>query len=138
MIIVTSYFGNQKALRREGYTICSVARYDPEWCKTDTKLIQLAPTSDMLKMTDWNVYDAKYQEILKRVDLKFVKAILSQYSKIALCCWEKNLNECHRKQAGEFLSAKLGIEIKEFVSAFPEKEKKSAKPKAKDTQINLF
>lgn len=135
--VVTSYFRNQKALKREGYTICSIARYDPKWCKVDTKLIILAPTSDMLKM-EWSLYDKKYQEILKRVDLKFVKAIFSQYSKIALCCWEKSINDCHRREAGIFLSEKLGIEIKEFVTAFPDKEKKIAKPKAKNTQINLF
>jgi hypothetical protein len=113
-IVVTSYFGQARNLRSEGFAIVSVARFSPAWCKPDTRLIQLAPTADMLKM-EWNKYDRLYQEILKRVDLTLVKSILSQYNKSALCCWEKDVNDCHRLQAGEFLSAKLGIEIKEFV-----------------------
>lgn len=136
MEIVTSYFGNAKALKREGFTICSIARYDPDWMKPDTKLIQLAPTSDMLKM-EWSKYDKLYQEILRKVDLKFTANILRQYEKVALVCWEKDVNDCHRKHAAEFLSVKFSIDIPEFVDPSPVKEK-PVKKKSVDTQISMW
>lgn len=134
--IVTSYFGQAKNLRKEGYRIISISRYNPQFCKVDTTLIQLAPTAAMLKMS-WSQYDILYQEILKKVDLRIVKNVLSQYNKSALCCYEKDVNDCHRREAGIFLSQKLGIEIREFVPINQPKPKKE-KIQKPDAQLVIF
>jgi len=118
MEIVTSYFGNQKALRKAGFKIGSIARYNPRFCTVDLSLPQFAPTGAMLKMST-EQYNIHFQKILKNIDINFIRSYLRDlegrgYEKLALCCYEADINECHRKQVGEYLSIKLMREIKEF------------------------
>lgn len=127
MEIKTSYFAQARNLRKEGYRIISIARFNPSFVKVDTTLLQLAPTPDMLKMA-WSDYQVKFDSILRKVDLKLLQHLLSGYSKNALCCYEKDRTFCHRKIVGEFIQNKLGIEVTEFVpinQPKPKKEKPS-------------
>jgi hypothetical protein len=82
-------------------------------------------------------YDILYREILKKVDLRIVKDVLSQYNKSALCCYEKDINDCHRLDAAKYLSKKLGIEIREFVPINQPKSKKE-KVQKPDAQLAIF
>ncbi len=118
MELVTSYFGNQKALRKAGFKICSVARYNPKYCTIDVDLKMFAPTAQMLSMP-LDEYDKLFQIILKKIDINFVRSYIRDlekrgYDKLALCCYEADVNDCHRKEVGEYLSIKLMQEIKEF------------------------
>lgn len=113
--IVTSYFAQAKNLRKEGYRVISIARFESKYQRADTGLIDLAPTADMIHMEDWEQYQIRYGKILLKADWKLITNILLQYSKNALCCHEKDREHCHRKLAGEFIAKQTGLEIKEFV-----------------------
>lgn len=79
---------------------------------------RLAPTWAMLKMSDAD-YDAAYEQILAQNDPhQFVHSLIAGMNEkcpngVALLCWEKDVNECHRKRLGEWL-IEAGYEVEEF------------------------
>jgi len=115
--LYTSYFGNAKKLRAAGCAIISIARYNPKfirdlngWC------VSIAPTAEMLSMAQED-YDREMKAILAKADAarfyaEFTKRA-GRYDSVALCCYEKNINECHRKLVGEWLTA-AGFKCAEF------------------------
>ena len=118
MEICTSYYANQKALRKAGFKICSISVGDSRWCPPDVSLKMFAPTRAMLSMST-EKYDKHFTKILEKIDIDFVRSYLRDLEKrgikkMALCCHEPDHHECHRKRVGEYLSIKLMQEIKEF------------------------
>ena len=118
MELVTSYFGRQKELRKAGYKIVSVSRFNPRYCHIDVDLKIFAPRPDMINM-EKGKYNVEFQKILQKIDIDFVRSYLRDlekrgYVKLALCCYEVDVNTCHRKQVGEYLAIKLMQEIQEF------------------------
>lgn len=109
-MIYTSYFGNAKKLNENGIEIVSVSRGKPKWFLGRT-LDCLAPTWNMLKMTD-EEYDIEYNKILARNDAKKIVAFLGEKD-VALCCWERDKEDCHRLKIAEWLKNN-GYEVKEF------------------------
>lgn len=79
---------------------------------------RLAPTWAMLRMNDSD-YDAAYEDILAKNDPEqFVHSLIAGMNEkhpkgVALLCWEKDINECHRKRVGEWLRT-AGYEVEEF------------------------
>ena len=132
MEICTSYYANQKALRKAGFKICSISVGDSRWCPPDVSLKMFAPTRAMLHMSQED-YDSEFTKILKKVDIDFVRSYIRDLekrgiTKMALCCHEADHHTCHRKRVGEYLSIKLMTEIKEFghfESKNPKAEQKS-------------
>ena len=99
--------------------------------------LSLAPTKNMLKM-DREGYTVTFDKILSALDPVKVYAQLvnlSQGKDIALLCYEKDRDVCHRRMVAEWLEKKLQINIKEVV--FRNVVKKE-KPKGNSNQVDLF
>lgn len=131
MVIYTSYFANLSKLRKEGIVPICIARYAPRWYE-GLRYLVVAPTSYMLSSScSHEEYLKKYDEILNRLNPSdVVKAItsLSVGRDVALCCYEKPGDFCHRHLLSEWLR-KNGYDVKEW---------ESREEKAKSQQLTLF
>lgn len=136
MKIFTSYFGNVKKLSSAGIKMISISLYKPKFFY-GIEAKNVAPRSSMIfGDLSHEQYEERYRkEVLGNVDaVEFIKMIekMSQGSDIALCCYEKPGDFCHRHILAEWLKEQTGIIIKEF-GVEPEKDNK-----AKAQQLSLF
>lgn len=120
MKIYTSYFGKKKELEKNGITIVNIALYPPRWFRCSS-IKEVAPSYSILKNTkDDEEYTQRYKaEILSKVSpeqLLNTIASLSNGHDIALCCYEKPNEFCHRHLIADFLNAN-GADIKEYEDA---------------------
>ena len=118
MKIYTSYFANGKKLGNAGIIMIGIALYPPRWFY-GTTLRDVAPTYSILKQTETEEeYVARFKkEVLALRDPKMFVEQLQKISRgrdVALCCYEKPGEFCHRHLVAEWLSSSLGIEVKEF------------------------
>ena len=121
-MIYTSYFGRLRDLTRNGIQPVAISRSVPAGF-AGRRIMELAPTWAMLKMSDED-YDRCYEKILERIDRdELVESF--EGKDVALLCWEKDINECHRKRVGEWLR-EGGYEVEEFRR---EKEKQAEQKK---------
>lgn len=111
-MIYTSYFSNIRNLPIKIIPI-SIARYRPQnmWIEEWT---EYAPTSDILwKYKNDKITESQYRELyldqLSRVD--FTK--ITEANNIALVCYEKSGDFCHRNILAEKLR-ELNIDIEEY------------------------
>ena len=125
-MIYTSYFGNMKELLRHNIEPVAISRGVPRGF-TGRRILSLAPTWAMLKMSD-AMYNREYEKILSENDREQIVKYLGNKD-VALLCWEKDINDCHRKRVGEWLR-EGGYEVQEF----------DPKPKEenKETQMCIF
>lgn len=118
--IYTSYFGNSKKLRADGILPICVSLYPPRYLSCPS-IKELAPQRFMLSPDyPWDEYERFYKgnilrqlnpsDIIKRIELI---AANYQFSKVALCCYEKDDNECHRKFIAEWLRYH-GYDVNEY------------------------
>lgn len=118
-------------LSKEGIVPICIARYAPKWYY-GLKYLDVAPTDYMLSNAcNHQEYLAKYEGILSRlVPSNVIKAIsaLSQGKDVALCCYEKPGDFCHRHLLSEWFR-KNGYDVKEWE---PEEKKAQAR------QLSLF
>ena len=136
MKIYTSYFGNSKKLAQANIKMISISRYKPKFfygCELKT----VAPTSKILfgNLSTYE-YEKRYRrDVLNWVNAKeFLRMIesVSNGNDVALCCYEKPEDFCHRHILAEWIKEETGLEIKEF-GLEPVKE---IKPQAE--QLSLF
>lgn len=118
MKIYTSYFANIKKLDKAGIKPIGIAVSPPRFFSGPT-IYYVAPTRDMLsKSLSEEAYTVRYKrEILGKLNLpEFFNTIknLSFGKDIALCCYEKSGDFCHRRLLAEYIKEKTGIEIEEF------------------------
>lgn len=118
MKIYTSYFSKSKALASKGVLPVSIALYPPKWY-TGIKVNDVCPTYDILKNSkDPGDYTQRFKkEVLSRVNAtRFYEKLISisRGKDIALCCYEKPEDFCHRHIVAEWLKEKIGIEVEEF------------------------
>lgn len=134
MKIYTSYFANSRALAKENVMPISIAHYSPKWFYGPRYTI-VSPTRYMLSGDcTHEEYLRKYDEILHRLDPKKVIADVESISHgkdVALCCYEKPGDFCHRHLLSEWLR-KNGYDVKEWE---PEEEKEK---KEQTQQLSLF
>ena len=117
MKIFTSYFGNLKKLTKNGIVALGVSRYPPRWFN-NASIFELAPQAWMLGKTVTQAeYDKAYALQLSKLKPSNIIAEIKKMSQggkdVALCCFEKNANECHRSAVMKWLN-KAGYEIEEF------------------------
>ena len=119
MRIYTSYFGNSKKLQQAGIKVKGISLYPPRWFN-GISLKQVAPTKSILfangqKQED---YTRRYRsEVLSQQDMQqFLKTVeqASGGQDVALCCYEKPEDFCHRHILADWIKEKLGIEISEY------------------------
>lgn len=118
--IYTSYFGNLKKLRANRILAISIAQYPPKFFNGPS-IKELAPRGYMLSPT---FPPHEYEKIFKNEILgmlnqhsivKKIEIITKNFETdlVALCCFEKHQNECHREYVAEWLN-KAGYEVVEF------------------------
>ena len=131
MKVYTSYFANSRALGKEGIMQISIARYSPKWFY-GPRYLTVAPTSYMLcGSCSHEEYLRRYDEILKKLNPQEVMAAIkniSQGKDVALCCYEKPGEFCHRHLLSEWLRNN-GYDVNEW---------KPIEKKEEATQLSLF
>ena len=117
MKIYTSYFGNIKQLSNEGLTVISVARFSPRWYN-GARYSAVAPTPYMLGgACNHEEYLKRYDDILNGLSPEVVIrdiTTLSRGKDVALCCYEKPNEFCHRHLLAEWITANTSYEVKEW------------------------
>lgn len=119
MRIYTSYFGNSKKLQQAGIKVIGISLYPPRWFN-GISLKQVAPTKSILFANGQTQEDyiRRYRsEVLSRQDMQqFLKTVeqTSGGQDVALCCYEKPEDFCHRHILADWIKEKLGIEISEY------------------------
>ena len=119
MKIYTSYFAKGKTLRAQNIVLINIALYPPPNAKC-ANLQCVAPTHSILfdKYKTDDRYTHRYQkEVLDKLDAhKVLEQIirLSNGRDVALCCYEKPDDFCHRHILAEWLTEKTGVKIEEF------------------------
>ena len=117
MKIYTSYFGNIRRLNEAGIFAVCVAIGKPKYLNLP-QIINVAPTRYMLSdACSYEEYLRLYDQILARQNAKqVVKQIeaLSGGRDVALCCYEKPGDFCHRHILAKWITDNTGIEVKEF------------------------
>lgn len=131
MKIYTSYFANSRALGKENIMPISIARYSPKWFY-GPRYTDVAPTGYMLSsVCSHEEYLRKYDEILKKLNPQNVIAAIERIAQgkdVALCCYEKPGEFCHRHLLSEWLR-KNGYDVNEWA---PEEKKEHTQ------QLSLF
>jgi uncharacterized protein YeaO (DUF488 family) len=153
--IFTSYHAKAKQLKDSGFCVVNISVKfppfaDPKHYAATVK--KLAPTYDMLKLSNLE-YRKRFDEILAQTSpaeifLELEKiAMQSGSGKVALLCYEKDRNTCHRSYVGDWIANGLGIIVEEVNFDPPKKEPiKQEPPKPQEpkkanpsiTQLNLF
>lgn len=119
MRIYTSYFSNSKKLQQAGIKVIGIALYPPRWFY-GISLKQVSPTKSILFAKDQTQeeYIRRYKtEVLASQDMgQFLKAVeaASGGQDVALCCYEKPGDFCHRHILADWIKEKTGVEIKEY------------------------
>lgn len=126
MKIYTSYFGNARKLNEAGVMIICVAIGRPRFIQAP-QMLNVCPTRYMISgACSHEEYLKMYDDILAKQDARKVMEqiqALSGGKDVALCCYEKPGDFCHRHILAKWLTEKTGIEITEFGGI----EKKSPK-----------
>jgi len=133
MKVYTSYFGNLKRLYASGIEPVGIARYQPKWFN-GRNMKQLSPTSYMLSdRCSREDYLRLYNAILENLNLEQLKSELESIGRdVALCCYEKPEDFCHRHLLADFLN-KHGWDVQEF-GFNPHKKVQEPEPE----QMSLF
>ena len=118
--IYTSYFGMVKKMRAAGIVPIGIAISPPKWFD-GPNIKDVAPRYEMLKWGNKR-YDAEFINILAKNDPKqFVEEleILGGGADVAICCYEKPEDRCHRHSVSWWLNKHLGIDIREWSTNIP-------------------
>lgn len=126
MKIYTSYFAKLAKLKMEDIEPISIALSQPSFFKGNS-IGYLAPKGYMLsKSMSQEEYIRLYGLILEKVDIVALKRILMQMGggrDVALLCWEKPGDFCHRHLFAEWFEKRTGIKVVEYGSYEPEPPK---------------
>lgn len=134
MKIFTSYFGNSRKLKEAGVNMICIAIGKPRFIAGIPQMLNVCPTRYMvsgpcsreeyLKLYDRILASQDANQVVKQIEM------LSGGKDVALCCYEKPGDFCHRHILAKWITENTGIEITEFGVV----EKKEPKYE----QANLF
>lgn len=118
MRVFTSYFAKSEKLRQAGITPIGIALYPPKWFR-GTSLMIVAPKRYMLNdsLTEKQYTDIYKTDVLHFVDPNsFLRELerIGHGADVALCCYEKPGDFCHRHILAEWLMARTGMEVEEY------------------------
>lgn len=120
MKIYTSYFANLKNLEKEDVFPIGICCYPPKWFN-GPNLAAIAPTQDILEKckSSHAEYEKRYRaevlSIFKDINILINRIYyISGGKDVALCCYEKPSDFCHRHIVAKWLEEQAGIEVKEF------------------------
>lgn len=138
MRIYTSYFANKKKLEEFGIIPVSICLYPPRWFN-GIRIKSVAPTSSILfakNQTTERYVERFKDEVISRVDprqfFENLKSICGGKD-VALCCFEKPDEFCHRHIVADWLNNSLGLSVCEF-----DPNAEGGKDKFVSVQYDLF
>ena len=137
MKIYTSYFSNGKKLSAANVVMVGIALFPPKWFYGQS-LKQIAPSYSIFQEKPFNAerYTERFKnEVLKRIDPYWVLEVLERMAggrDVAMCCYEKPGDFCHRHIVAQWLMENTGVEVTEF----GDEPKKPEKPQPQ--QMTLF
>lgn len=121
-MIVTSYFANWRRLVKDGFTIVSVASHSPR-SFLGIRWTQVAPRYALVcshkagELTDTQFQERYLQQLTESVLpdylIETLKSYELSYGKVALCCYEKPSDFCHRHILADYIK-QTGINVKEY------------------------
>ena len=118
MKIFTSYFGNSRKLKEAGVNVICVAIGKPRFIAGIPQMLNVCPTRYMVSgPCSREEYLKLYDRILASQDANQVVEqieMLSGGKDVALCCYEKPGDFCHRHILAKWITENTGIEITEF------------------------
>ncbi|OFY43986.1 MAG: hypothetical protein A2X18_07605 [Bacteroidetes bacterium GWF2_40_14] len=129
MKIYTSYFGNLRNLAKSGICPINIALWQPKFFGGFSILI-LAPKRYMLNdsLTEEQYTNMYKKDVLAQVNPSQIISMIKAYGNgndVALLCYEKPSDFCHRHIFAEWFTRTTGIEVTEFgVSAVKEEKPK--------------
>ena len=118
MEVYTSYFGMLAKLEQEGIIPISIALWKPRWYE-GLEYQKIAPKAFMLRggysQDEYEIFYKKYildkisvEEVLKDLDA------LSNGKDVAVLCYEKPVDFCHRHLFANWVLQETGLVIQEF------------------------
>lgn len=132
--IYTSYHAKSATLKKMGFFVVSISVMQPKWANPmnyDKFDRRLAPYSFMLKL-EHDEYYREFDKILEKLDPAALYSELQNDAKkagkekIALLCYEKDANTCHRRYVAKWFESNLGTVVEEV--EFNSTSKKTPKP----------
>lgn len=118
MKIFTSYFGNSRKLKEAGVNMICIAIGKPRFIAGIPQMLNVCPTRYMvsgpcsreeyLKLYDRILASQDANQVVKQIEM------LSGGKDVALCCYEKPGDFCHRHILAKWITENTGIEITEF------------------------
>lgn len=118
MKIFTSYFGNSRKLKEAGVNMICVAIGKPRFIAGIPQMLNVCPTRYMvsgpcsreeyLKLYDRILASQDANQVVKQIEM------LSGGKDVALCCYEKPGDFCHRHILAKWITENTSIEITEF------------------------
>lgn len=118
MKIYTSYFGNVRRLTNDRIVCISIARITPNWF-TGYKFTYLAPSRALLynrEITDEEFERVYLRDVCSRIDAQVLRREIERVSQgrdVALLCYEKPGDECHRHTLARWMNER-GFDVKEY------------------------
>lgn len=132
MNIYTSYFANLKKIAQANIMTIAICLYKPKWYNGLSYGV-LAPTKQILSLKEDIIsYTEQYNRYLGTLNPhKIVEDLnaLSQGKDIALLCYEKPSDFCHRHLVSKWLCDN-GYEVSEYTFNFDKYEKRNFYHKA--------
>ena len=119
MEIYTSYYGNIRKLRNNSIIPVGISLGIPKWFRGNN-LRYLAPTYKILQLATQEEYIPAYIKLLESMDMERFRFDLTVISEseggkdIALLCYEKPGDFCHRRIFADWMKEKTGYDIKEY------------------------
>ncbi|MDD2300732.1 MAG: hypothetical protein PHU69_13980 [Fermentimonas sp.] len=119
MEIYTSYYGNIRKLRNNSIIPVGISLGIPKWFRGNN-LRYLAPTYKILQLETQEEYIPAYIKLLESMDMERFRFDLTVISEseggndIALLCYEKPGDFCHRRIFADWMKEKTGYDIKEY------------------------
>lgn len=118
MKIYTSYFSNAKRLAADNIEIIGIALFPPKWF-SGVSLKMAAPTYSIFKYSNCQeeYVDRYKKEVLSLMNPKKFLELINFHSRgrdVALCCFEKPDEFCHRHLLSEWLNSTLNLDVREY------------------------
>lgn len=119
-VIYTSYHAKYNGILKKGITPICISLYKPRFQKYLHHWLELAPSKDILRIDiseqeGFDLYNKLFAEKLNSLDKDLIQQkINSIQGDIAICCYEKDYETCHRYDVASWLHNQFGYDIQEL------------------------
>ena len=112
MNLFTSYYSSP-LLKKVSLKKVSISRGVPKWFTPDVIYMPLAPSWQLIRISNEEEYTARYQaEVLDKLNVNDVLSLFQDGA--ILLCWEPVGKFCHRRLVAEWIQNNTGIVVPEL------------------------